>query len=332
MFHYPHRCCQPGLGYNGVQKLVASTAQKLGAARHHGKYGSAGNGIAGNDENSEELVLCDKRVQFLAVWHRKLFHPITARFFRSEPILHARTAPAYSVCRSLGRRSVLYNSFASKRKSVRDLSEKLRHLERCLRDVWRNHGIAALDLSLRMHFHFWSLLVRRSSGNEPASGEEQLKCYSNLKLNIERINDHENKKSDLKKKLVKEVKEGLEENIVAKTKKTDAKDKPLSQELLQKMNAYWRAANYFRSDRFICLTIHLLKKPLKLEHIKPRLLGHFGTTPGLNFIYVHLNRIIKKYDLNMIYVIGPGHGAPGIVANTLSGRNIQRGLSEHYPG
>jgi len=129
------------------------------------------------------------------------------------------------------------------------------------------------------------------------------------------------------KKLVKEVKEGFEENIVAKTKKTDAKDKPLSQELLQKMNAYWRAANYLSVGQIYLFDNPLLKKPLKLEHIKPRLLGHFGTTPGLNFIYVHLNRIIKEYDLNMIYVIGPGHGAPGIVANTY----LEGTYSEVYP-
>ena len=129
------------------------------------------------------------------------------------------------------------------------------------------------------------------------------------------------------KKLIKEVKEGLEENIIAKTKKTNVKDKPLSQELLQKMNAYWRAANYLSVGQIYLFENPLLKKPLKLEHIKPRLLGHFGTTPGLNFIYVHLNRIIKKYGLNMIYVIGPGHGAPGIVANTY----LEGTYSEVYP-
>jgi xylulose-5-phosphate/fructose-6-phosphate phosphoketolase len=129
------------------------------------------------------------------------------------------------------------------------------------------------------------------------------------------------------KKLVKEVKEGFEENIVAASKIMDAKDKPLPQELLQKMNAYWRAANYLSVGQIYLFDNPLLKKPLKLKHIKPRLLGHFGTTPGLNFIYVHLNRIIKKYDLNMIYVIGPGHGAPGIVANTY----LEGTYSEVYP-
>lgn len=134
-------------------------------------------------------------------------------------------------------------------------------------------------------------------------------------------------KKVLKRKLVKEVREGFQENIVVKKKKTDAKDNPLSQELLRKMNAYWRAANYLSVGQIYLFDNPLLKKPLKLEHIKPRLLGHFGTTPGLNFIYVHLNRIIKKYDLNMMYVIGPGHGAPGIVANTY----LEGTYSEVYP-
>src|SRR5262245_30331174 len=79
---------------------------------------------------------------------------------------------------------------------------------------------------------------------------------------------------------------------------------------------YWPAANYL-SVRLIYLYDNpLLKKPLTKEHIKPRLLGHWGTTPGLNFVYVHLNRIIKKYDLDVIYIAGPGHGGPGLVANT----------------
>ncbi len=129
------------------------------------------------------------------------------------------------------------------------------------------------------------------------------------------------------KKLVKEVKKGFEENIEVNTKKTDLKGKPLSQDLLRKMNAYWRAANYLSVGQIYLYDNPLLKKQLKLEHIKPRLLGHFGTTPGLNFIYVHLNRIIKKYDLNMMYVIGPGHGAPGIVANTY----LEGTYSEVYP-
>lgn len=91
---------------------------------------------------------------------------------------------------------------------------------------------------------------------------------------------------------------------------------PLSAEELRKMHAYWRAANYLSVGQIYLMGNPLLREPLKLEHIKPRLLGHWGTTPGLNFIYVHFNRLIKKHDLNVIYICGPGHGGPGMVANT----------------
>ena len=91
---------------------------------------------------------------------------------------------------------------------------------------------------------------------------------------------------------------------------------PLSSEDLQKIDAYWRAANYLSVGQIYLRDNPLLKEPLKLEHVKPRLLGHWGTTPGLNFIYAHINRLIKRYDLNAIYVAGPGHGGPGMVANT----------------
>jgi xylulose-5-phosphate/fructose-6-phosphate phosphoketolase len=101
----------------------------------------------------------------------------------------------------------------------------------------------------------------------------------------------------------------------------------LSSEVLRKMNAYWRAANYLSVGQIYLLDNPLLKEPLKVEHVKPRLLGHWGTTPGLNFIYVHLNRIIKKYDLNVIFVTGPGHGGPGVVANTY----LEGTYSELYP-
>jgi len=101
----------------------------------------------------------------------------------------------------------------------------------------------------------------------------------------------------------------------------------LSPDLLQKMHAYWCAANYLSVGQIYLYDNPLLKKPLKLEHVKPRLLGHWGTTPGLNFIYVHLNRIIKQYDLNMIDVTGPGHGGPGLVANTY----LEGTYSELYP-
>src|SRR5256712_13058641 len=92
---------------------------------------------------------------------------------------------------------------------------------------------------------------------------------------------------------------------------------PLAEEELRKMHAYWRAANYLSIGQIYLYGNPLLEEPLKLEHIKPRLLGHWGTTPGLNFIYVHFNRLIKKYDLNVIYIAGPGHGGAGVVA-TLS--------------
>jgi xylulose-5-phosphate/fructose-6-phosphate phosphoketolase len=91
---------------------------------------------------------------------------------------------------------------------------------------------------------------------------------------------------------------------------------PLSPDELRKIDAYWRAANYLSVGQIYLYGNPLLTDPLKLEHIKPRLLGHWGTTPGLNFIYAHCNRIIKKNDLDMIYICGPGHGGPGMVANT----------------
>src|SRR5258708_2745406 len=89
----------------------------------------------------------------------------------------------------------------------------------------------------------------------------------------------------------------------------------LDPDLLRRMNAYWRAANYLSVGQIYLLANPLLRQSLKREHIKPRLLGHWGTTPGLNFIYVHLNRVIKRDDLDMIYITGPGHGGPGLVAN-----------------
>ncbi|MGA9901332.1 MAG: phosphoketolase family protein [Terriglobales bacterium] len=102
---------------------------------------------------------------------------------------------------------------------------------------------------------------------------------------------------------------------------------PLTSEELRKIDAYWRAANYLSVGQIYLYANPLLREPLKLEHIKPRLLGHFGTTPGLNFIYAHFNRLIKKYDLNVIYLAGPGHGGPGMVANTY----LEGSYSEFYP-
>jgi xylulose-5-phosphate/fructose-6-phosphate phosphoketolase len=102
---------------------------------------------------------------------------------------------------------------------------------------------------------------------------------------------------------------------------------PLSKEELRKIDAYWRAANYLSVGQIYLFDNPLLKKSLSKEHIKPRLLGHWGTTPGLNFIYAHLNRVIKKHDLNMIYITGPGHGGPGLVANAY----LEGTYSEVYP-
>src|SRR5437867_6296097 len=103
--------------------------------------------------------------------------------------------------------------------------------------------------------------------------------------------------------------------------------RPLSAEELRKMNAYWRAANYLSVGQIYLLANPLLREPLRLEHVKPRLLGHWGTTPGLNFAYVHLNRVIKERDLDSIFVTGPGHGGPGLVANAW----LEGTYSEVYP-
>ncbi len=102
---------------------------------------------------------------------------------------------------------------------------------------------------------------------------------------------------------------------------------PLTPEELRKLDAYWRAANYLSVGQIYLYANPLLREPLTLEHVKPRLLGHFGTTPGLNFIYAHFNRLIKIYDLNVIYLAGPGHGGPGMVANTY----LEGTYSEFYP-
>ena len=91
---------------------------------------------------------------------------------------------------------------------------------------------------------------------------------------------------------------------------------PLSSEQLEKIDAYWRAANYLSVGQIYLCDNPLLKVPLKREHIKRRLLGHWGTTPGLNFIYAHLKRVIQENDLNVICITGPGHGGPGFIANT----------------
>ena len=101
----------------------------------------------------------------------------------------------------------------------------------------------------------------------------------------------------------------------------------LSEQELKLIDAYWRAANYLSVGQIYLYDNPLLHKPLLKEHVKPRLLGHWGTTPGLNFLYAHLNRVIRKDDLNMIYLTGPGHGGPGLVANAY----LEGTYSEVYP-
>ncbi len=107
----------------------------------------------------------------------------------------------------------------------------------------------------------------------------------------------------------------------------EPQEQPLSAQALKQIDAYWRAANYLSVGQIYLLDNPLLKEPLTLDHVKPRLLGHWGTTPGLNFIYVHLNRIIKRDGLSVIYLAGPGHGGPGLVANTW----LEGSYSELYP-
>ena len=103
---------------------------------------------------------------------------------------------------------------------------------------------------------------------------------------------------------------------------------PLSADELKHVDAYWRAANYLSIGQIYLYDNPLLKEPLRKEHIKPRLLGHWGTTPGLNFIYTHLNRVISRHDRSVIFITGPGHGGPGLVANTY----LEGTYTEHYPG
>ena len=111
------------------------------------------------------------------------------------------------------------------------------------------------------------------------------------------------------------------------TKVKEKTAKKISDNVLEKMDRYWRAANYLSVGQIYLMDNPLLKRQLKKEDVKSRLLGHWGTTPGLNFIYVHLNRIIKENDQNMIYIIGPGHGGPAISANTY----LEGSYSEFYP-
>jgi xylulose-5-phosphate/fructose-6-phosphate phosphoketolase len=129
------------------------------------------------------------------------------------------------------------------------------------------------------------------------------------------------------KKRAKKTGEETTMDIADKSIKIKVKDKPLSKELLRKINAYWRAANYLSVGQIYLYDNPLLKEPLKMSHVKPLVVGHWGTTPGQNFIYVHLNRVIKKYDLDMFYIAGPGHGGPALVGNTY----LEGSYSEIYP-
>ena len=101
----------------------------------------------------------------------------------------------------------------------------------------------------------------------------------------------------------------------------------LNEQDLELIDAYWRAANYLSVGQIYLLDNPLLREPLRPEHVKPRLLGHWGTTPGLNLLYAHMNRVIKQRDLNALYVTGPGHGGPGLVANAY----LEGTYSEVYP-
>jgi hypothetical protein len=106
-----------------------------------------------------------------------------------------------------------------------------------------------------------------------------------------------------------------------------ADDATLSEVELSRIDGYWRAANYLSIGQIYLMANPLLREPLTIEHIKPRLLGHWGTTPGLNFVYAHLNRLIRARDAEVLYVAGPGHGGPGMVANTY----LEGTYSERYP-
>ena len=102
---------------------------------------------------------------------------------------------------------------------------------------------------------------------------------------------------------------------------------PLGPQEWRQMDAYWRAANYLSVGQIYLYANPMLREPLTLAHVKPLVVGHWGTTPGQNFIYVHLNRAIKMHDLDMIYIAGPGHGGPALVANTY----LEGSYSEIYP-
>src|SRR5215813_10285706 len=117
------------------------------------------------------------------------------------------------------------------------------------------------------------------------------------------------------------------ERAPASTSGNPATAPRLDPEELRKIDAYWRACNYLAAGMIYLRANPLLREPLTLDHIKPRLLGHWGTSPGLSFVYVHLNRLIVKYDLNAIFLAGPGHGAPGVLGPAY----LEGTYSEVYP-
>src|SRR5580658_10750559 len=112
-----------------------------------------------------------------------------------------------------------------------------------------------------------------------------------------------------------------------RTRMTATETGPLTAAELDLIDAWWRAANYLSVGQIYLMDNPLLREPLLPEHVKPRLLGHWGTTPGLNFVYAHMNRVIRNRDLDAIYVFGPGHGGPGMVANTY----LEGTYTERYP-
>ncbi|MCA9805526.1 MAG: phosphoketolase family protein, partial [Cyanobacteria bacterium HKST-UBA02] len=124
-----------------------------------------------------------------------------------------------------------------------------------------------------------------------------------------------------------ELKQDISELSAYGPARSTIKGKPLSDEELKKMHAYWRACNYLAAGMIYLTDNPLLKEPLKAEHIKKRLLGHWGASPGLSFSYIHLNRLIKKFNLDMIFMAGPGHGAPGVLAPVY----LEGTYSEIYP-
>src|SRR5260370_40433242 len=124
--------------------------------------------------------------------------------------------------------------------------------------------------------------------------------------------------------------ESKQENDPTKSSVSSSKmsPSPPSSDLLRKMDAWWRAANYLNIGQIYLMANPLLREPLKKEHTKPRLLGHWGTSPGLNLVYVHLNRLIRKRDADVIFLAGPGHGGPAVLANVYPGGTYTEGYPE----